>query len=211
MLTVYFTKPQPKGIKSLKDIPLSYRGKYIFMFDTLVIKTKSFIYPDVLEERAIPISSIDSLKGIKIRDDLIYDAEFDSTQGLSYYLKNDTLYYKLVNNHVLYLSDTIVLKYYKNLFFLNIENVEGLWDVLIFEPKDNDLILKSTYSIQFDSNNNIIEIKFTDKDKIDILTDLGYSYSSITNSFYLNPSKKELLKLIDKGIFKDIIKLRKIE
>ena len=212
-LRVQFDNPQPKGRKGLKEFPKNYIGQYKFFYDTLILNQYSFQFPEEVFDEAIPLNRIDSLKRLKIVDNLIYDVKIDSTIGINYKIYNDTLYYYYIKKKELFLSDTVILKYFKNLYFLNIRESEGVWDVYLIKPKDNyNLLIHTTYNISFGTVNDTTEAKyeFNNEKRIkELMNEFGYC--GALNSYFIDPTRKELVKLIKSGLFHDLIELEKIK
>lgn len=212
-VSVQFENPQPKGKKRLTEFPEKYIGQYKLLYDTLKINQYSLQYPEEAFNEAIPINKIDSNEGIKIVDNLIYDTKIDSTIGINYEIYNDTLYYNYIKKKEIFLSDTVIVKYFRKLYFLNIGKAEGVWDVFIIKPQDNSsLSIQSTYNATYIEENDTTEVNYefnSEKRIRELMKEFGYD--GVSNSYIIDPKRKELVKLIKRGLFSNFIELEKIK
>ncbi|HEY8935816.1 MAG TPA: hypothetical protein VIM65_11370 [Cyclobacteriaceae bacterium] len=120
----------------------------------------------------------------------------------------DTLFvtalgYKLGHNpdDAAFLSDSLVLKFYKGYYFLNI-NKRPEWFLRVIQQEKNGDIAYMAMEQQDESFSDYLE-RVSFEVEID-------STSSTTEKLYLiNPTPKQLLELIQKGFFKKTI-LKKI-
>ncbi len=98
------------------------------------------------------------------------------------------------------LSDSTVLRQYKGYYFLSNQEADG-WNVVAVEPKSGDRVtLLMLYVDNADRLARIQKIvKLREKKKSDGETD-----------YYLaNPTKEELIKLLEQGLFEEIVTLQK--
>ena len=144
---IYFTEPQPKGVKISENGLEELAGEYISSEDTDTLRV--------------------SKEGIMWSED---DQEEEA------------------------LGDLIVKKY-KGYYFVNLYNSEkGLWQLFAVKNDDPDQLL-------------ITNLTSMDEDRVEELADKKYSKliskadSLDQKYFILNPSKRQLLKLIKDPIF----------
>ena len=104
---------------------------------------------------------------------------------------------------VLNLSENLVIKKYKKHYFVSKKHESGLWEVVIITRDNND-------NLQF---------KFIDGDdeektkRLEQFIDVETKYDSVGKAemFIINPSKKELMGLMDKEVFEELPLLKRIK
>ena len=186
-ISVYFEVPQPKGIKNLDQFPEIIRGQYLIEDDTIFINADSYQYPDESEKR-ISVNEVDNVPEIYIKDDIIYDEQFMPGIGLKYNIINDTITYSYKLKLTEGLSDSVKLKSYKGKYFLSRKvHDKEYWELIIIIRQGNgDLLL------------SLVDVDEEEIPELSIITD----FNKIEESGYLiNPSKKQLIKLIEQGLF----------
>ena len=149
--------------------------------------------------KTIPQSQVDSLDGVHLKDGLVYDNHFSTVQGLTYILRNDTLFYNYRIKEVHGISDSLVIKWFKKKLLLNLKfKQQKYWDLAVLQPLQNgDLILKTIT---------------TNKQEIHKFFYITLFIPLDSSSFVVNPSKKELKLLIGSDLFPPgdtLIKLNK--
>lgn len=101
------------------------------------------------------------------------------------------------------LSSDLVLKKYKGYYYINQKNEDGLWEVGIISVEKNGSL-------------NVIYIDGNKKEKIERLKQLVETTIILDDEgkedyYVINPTKKELIELLDHDIFEDLGEFRKIE
>ena len=101
------------------------------------------------------------------------------------------------------LSSDLVLKKYKKYYYLNLRNEDGLWEVGVI-------------SVGKDGNLNISYIDGSKKEKLQRLKQLVKTTTILNDEekedyYVIDPSKKELMKLLKDDIFEKFGEFRKIE
>lgn len=196
-VSVYFEAPQPKGVKTLDQFPEIIRGKYLVEDDTIIIRTDSYQYPDESEKK-ISLNEVENSPIIYIKEDRIYDEQFMPGIGVKYNITNDTITYSYHLKLTEGLSDSVKLKSYKGKYFISRKvKDEEYWELVMLIPEENgDLKL------------SLVDIEEEDIAELSIITD----FDKIGELKYLiNPSKKKLLKLLERGLFDEgdlLIKIR---
>ena len=109
-----------------------------------------------------------------------------------------------ISNDEGYLSDSIELKKWKKYYFLNIkEDQHGYWDVYLIRFADNKTLEVSMIdgddSVAINMLKTVTEV--TVKEKSDGKVDY----------YLIEPSRKELLYMIDKGVFSSKTKYSRID
>ncbi len=156
---ISFKEPQPRGKKSLAEIPAELQGTYLLSAenesskDTLVVSNNGYL---IVSDRKKSV-----------------------------------------------LGDSLVVKKFKGYYFVNInENPEWLLRVIKRE-KNGDLSYMSM-DVQENSFNDLLK-RLSKEVRID-------SIQTGTEKLYqIDPSPKELLKLISKGYFRTTMRMQKIK
>ncbi len=103
------------------------------------------------------------------------------------------------------LSDSVVLKKYKDYLVLNLrKNADTNWDVILIEPKKNKLYVYSIFE-------NKKEEKFMKNLKGITRVSEMVSAEDSTKHYLLNPTNTEFGALIKKGLFSKIYIFKKIK
>ncbi len=159
---ISYTEPQPKGIKSLTEVPDKFHGAYFWQGesgDTIVFFKNGFRANNKKEE------------------DILY-----------------------IN------SDSLVLKKYKNYYFVSYRDDHN-WLLRILKPlKNGDFVYLEMENVpeEADQRKNFIEKLSKEIPVIETTVD------SVTR-YTIDPSPKKLYSLIQKGFFKEKSKLVKIK
>lgn len=153
---ISYKEPQPKGIKSLTEVPSKLHGTYLWDGDTITFFDKGFRAKDKKED-------------------------------------------------FLYLSDSIVLKKYKNHYFVSYrEHYE--WLIRVLKPQKNgDLLYLEMENVPENDPDKKIFIEKLSKETPVIKN----TVDSVTH-YIIDPSPKKLYALIQKGFFKEKATLVKI-
>uniref|UniRef100_UPI0025961E4A hypothetical protein n=1 Tax=Carboxylicivirga marina TaxID=2800988 RepID=UPI0025961E4A len=113
------------------------------------------------------------------------------------------------------ISDSLVLKHYKNAYFLSIRDKNEKWDVLVLgQNKDKNLIVKSSISMKIESDSMIINKQFDrDKEIKKLMSEYSYleTVNLLSSTYCINPTRRELNQLIKKNLFREIIVLTRIK
>jgi hypothetical protein len=126
-------------------------------------------------------------------------------------------YPKQLKNNKLYLSDSTLLKYHKNKFFLNIKSKDNNWSTYLLKVNSlNNIVIGSTTSYTFENVSGEFKMSnsFERENQIELLLDsLGYNKIDVlfSKSYNINPSKKQLKKLIELNLFWELMELKKIK
>lgn len=193
---VYFTEPQPPNTKSDALFPKEIRGTYILEEDTVHINIASYRYPEEYS-KAIHTSELDTISGIRIEGNLVYDDEIPIEEGIPYRILNDTLYYNTVLYVEQQLSENFQIKQDGNFMVVNQkEEDEEHWTVYLLKKRRNGNI--SIYTVGDFG------------DKIDKFFGITEFEKIGKRSYLVEPTKKEFRKLIKKGLFvksSDLVKV----
>ena len=195
---MYFDDPQPSNDKNEFMFKHKFQGVYESLNDSSTL---------VISEFRIIQKSDYILKFSKEEIDSIEDFEF----------KNETLSYRDIGvkitirvngdsasvriqskKSIFHISTSNILRYYKNTYFLNYRTSENLWKVKILDlNRKGELTFKSLQT----SLQSISSLK--DITPIDSLSKDDY--------YKVNPSKREIRKLLRSGLFTEDSKFIKVE
>ncbi|MBN2396221.1 MAG: hypothetical protein JXC36_07155 [Candidatus Atribacteria bacterium] len=188
-------KPQPLDSKNLNSFPKKIRRVLIDDKETIIFKRKVIEIHNV-NAHVIPLNEIDSSNYI-FKDDYLLNKR-DNKGPLKFQIKEDTVYFTENDLRKVYLSDSLILKNYKNYYFLNYkENNMSGWDIYLIEDKKNEII----YRYLKDEDLNILQ-DFNAK-PIDTIQGIII--------FDANILKKDMIKFIEKGGFSDTISIISIQ
>jgi hypothetical protein len=185
---VRFKEPQPVGKRNLNFIPKNYRGLYINLSDSSILRVSS----DLITKEWDEISTLtkeemqEEFDTILLHDTVMQFAENwyidfkihgDSTTIHSYGL--DTIFFR---------SDSQLVRKYKGHLFLNYHNRDDLWGVKIMSNDKEYLDLKDLVSVsEIDSLKDIIAI--------DTIVD---NSSSKIKQFLLKPNRREVEEILNR-------------
>ncbi len=200
--SIYFAVPQPKGSPILGTFPADVQGAYNTEddLDTLFIVENGYRYPEEFE-RHIPMSGLDSVPEITFEGDLLFDSSLPEKRGIRFTISNDTLHYKVRLYLTKELSDSLVLKELGSWLILSErEKPDAYWEVYLIERQaDRDLKAYAVKNLEEEDSE-------PDREYDGRLSDF-YSITSFTkigeSDYLIDPSKRELKKLIKKGFFKE--------
>ncbi len=153
---ISYKEPQPKGIKSLTEVPSKLHGTYLWEGDTIIFFDKGFRAKDKKED-------------------------------------------------VLYLSDSIVLKKYKNHYFVSYRDGHEWLLRVLKTQKNSDLLYLEMENVPDDDAQRKMFIEKLSKETPVIEN----TVDSVTH-YVIDPSPKKLYELIHKGFFKEKGTLKKI-
>ncbi|MBL7842434.1 MAG: hypothetical protein KF846_07570 [Cyclobacteriaceae bacterium] len=148
---ISYKEPQPKGIKSLTQVPGKLQGRYLIaeegeLTDTLVVLATG---------------------------------------------------YRLGKDELAILGDSLVMKYYKGYYFINMRNDFSWYLRVVKQQKNGDLLYLSMPEVSDEHEGK----KFRDQ----LSQDITIVETEVEGkTFYLiDPSPKKLIQLIKKGYFKE--------
>lgn len=148
---ISYKEPQPKGIKSLSQVPQKLQGRYLIaeegeLTDTLVVMPTG---------------------------------------------------YRLGKDELATFSDSLVMKYYKGYYFINMRNDFSWYLRIVKQQKNGDLLYLTMPEVSDEHQGK----KFRDQ----LSQDITIVETEVDGkTFYLiDPSPKKLVQLIQKGYFKE--------
>lgn len=196
---VKFKSPQPEGKPNLKQIPGSFIGSFESMNDSSVLQIdSSVIYVLWKPNELIPIDSLTKDLKFRVQRDtsVILENEFTVDVKVTDDLSKA---YVTAREKVFAVSDSQVVRKYKNYCFLNFRTKDGFWKVQILRIKNkylefNDLVASKEIDA-IEEFTHIVTIKDTTLNK-----NLEYQ---------LNPTRKELKRILRSRSFEK--NYRKVE
>ncbi len=185
---VYFLAPQPPGVKNLPEIPPAYRADYLNTKDSIRI----IISANMVTQYETEFSGM-------TREQLYRDIDtVIDHDTLVYVSPNWTVEINLIGDSAEYISrkvDTVFLnapgnmiRKWQGFIFLNMKAEKDMWQVYIMKKNTNQLYFDELLdSSEIDSVNHIVEI-----------THVIDSVENKIIEYYLDPSKKELSRILKK-------------
>jgi hypothetical protein len=193
---ITFSEPQPSGVKADNKLRKEFLGKYFCEEDStfLVISNHKIVEQhvehtiDAGSKKADVRASFGQDSAVNVRVEVKKDAdgEFDVDADLS-------------ETH-LDLSKGHVAKYFKGYYFLNVPAEEGGYRVRLIRKTREGLIIGR---IQSDSLLHLMEQEGYVKKQS--------SADDEEEKWQLSPNRKELKKLIDRGLFTEVRAYRRIK
>lgn len=195
---VYISTPQPVDSRDIISFPEKFRGFWIDEEASVIIDKKILKYTRYSEEK-IPREKLDSSAYI-LKNQKIYLLHNEGTElrgGFPYKIKEDTLIFNEIQLLEVELGKGAFLRKLKKDYILNIKQ-ENQWWILILFRKDN------TGNILITSLDHRDLEKFRNFDHIYSYYDYKYTLIDFIEA---NWTQKELLEMIDQGLFSDTIRI----
>ena len=223
-LTIGYLVPQPKGVKRELVFPENLQGTYsvnesiteseIYSPKDTLIVHKNFIESHDYITKKVALNMVDSTIEIKIKDKKIYDSRFDSMKGLDFQTVDDTIRYSYIKKDFIYLSDSVIFKTYKNLYFLNTKTKEDkFWISYFIEPRDSqvfDVYFLSLFSNdEEDENKDDSTSTLKDSNEVTATDSLHKFTTRDSNSVVKYNSKVKTKTIDDKDALETICKITK--
>ncbi len=195
---ITFTEPQPKGVKADKEVRKEFIGNYFCDVDsTFLIITSTRIVEKQVEEHA---SSESGDNKVNLRADF----GSDSTSSLKVKVKKNgegdlDVDAEFIETH-LDMTKGHIARYFKGYYFLNVPAEEGPgYRVRLIRKTDDGLVIgriESDSLLHLLENEEFIKKQTGDEEG---------------EKWQLSPSRKELKRLIDKGLFTQVRSYKKLK
>jgi len=194
---IYVSNPQPIDSKNINTFPKRFRGEWIGDGGSYTIGKDYFEIREYDEKNILKVN-LDSSNRYLLKDDLIYiidpDEEKDFIGGFPYEIKNDTIYYEELSIVEESLGRKAQLRKLNNKFILNLKQDNLWWTIYLFET---------------DINKNVIirYLKAEDLNDEENHTHIYTCKRDFGKKIYIEAewTKKELIKMINKGAFSDTL------
>jgi len=111
------------------------------------------------------------------------------------------------------ISDSVILRYFKKEYFLNVKSKNNQWDVFTLRiNRDENILVKSTSSFYFIVENDslVSNHEFERENELKKLM-RDNNYPAVKNSYSIDPTRKELRLLMRKNLFQKLIELERVE
>lgn len=139
LLEIAFNQPQPDGIKNLKEIPLSYYGKYIDNDSNFLMVDKTYMILKSVYEFKISKQEADTSKDCHIENKYLVIS--GSKEKLPFTLKADTLYVKQYFTDTVYDLRKDIIRKFRGFLIMN-KQFDELWNVAIVSAKSGELKIR---------------------------------------------------------------------
>ena len=194
---VFISNPQPVDSKNIYSFPKAYRGIWTCETDTVIAEKDYFKYIQS-SERFVSKLEVDTSSSYVLKDNKIYI--IDTTDGklrggFPFKLENDTLYYHGSEINEITLGKKAFLRKVKKNYILNVKQENGWWELILIRKNKNGNIIAAGLDI------HNLE-KYTNYKNIYTFKEDEYSRTDYIEATW---TKKELLEIINKGAFSDII------
>ena len=193
---VYISTPQPIDSKNIYLFPGEFRGMWTNEAETIIIGKDYFKYTQD-NEASVSKQELDTSSSYVLKDHKIYIIDKEErtiSEGFPVKLENDSIYYKERGVYEIALGKRAFLRKVKKNYILNFKEENQWWQLkLIRKDKKGNIYVEDLV----ESGIN----KFTNYKKIHSFKD---EYSRF-NYIEANWSKKELLDMINKGVFSDTL------
>ena len=193
---VYISTPQPVDSKNIYLFPREFRGVWTCEENKVIIEKDYFKYAQNSEYK-VSKQEIDTSSSYVLKDNKIYiidNEKWEISDGLPFKLEKDTIYYQLPEVTEIPLGKNAFLRKVKNNYILNIKQKNEWWELVL---------------INKDKNGNIIAVRLDIKDleKNKKFKNIHIFKSENSRSDYIeaNWTKRELLEMINKGVFSDTL------
>lgn len=107
-----------------------------------------------------------------------------------------------VEDTLLSVNDSCWVTKHKDYYYFNIKGSEKLWIVIPMKIEGDSL----KYWLETKLDDSFLNRSYVRKEK-----EINKTYSSSREVYFINPSRKELLELHKEGVFKDEVRLIKID
>ena len=197
---IYYAEPQPKDVASLDAFPEGYSGVFINVDDmkddmskpSVVFIESSQISSYEYNEISIETDSMQNSVKYEIRDSLVYERDSETGQGFPFEVANGKVKFGYYTQTKYGLSDSLVLKWYKDHFYLNYlyeEEGKSAWNTILIEQMRDGS--QSWWVNNLEKEESLLR-KYVG---------LNSAKKIGGDSYLLNPKKKQLHKLVEAGGF----------
>jgi hypothetical protein len=203
---IVFNVPQPAEGESLRAFPESFQAIYRAddeTTDSLIVgaTTVSFVQHTRHE---LPLSSVDTMLHITLKNGLLYDATLMLDQGVPYEIDDTLIRYEYYDRFTIGISDTLVLKQHgKDLVISsNLEEDDlDYWDVVLARVlKSGDLLVSTIGNLRPPGKDD--HSRSYDADLEDFGTIAPYSQLK-DDTFLFSPAPEQFKKLVKKKLFSE--------
>lgn len=193
---VIISTPQPIDAKNKYSFPGDFRGVWTTDGDTIIIGKDYYKNIKYREEKVFK-QEIDTSSSYVLKENKIYiidKVKSEISEGFPVKIENDTIYYKERRVYEIALGKKAFLRKVKKNYILNFREEKQWWQVILIrkDRTGNIIVANLTNDMVYEFSNykhiHTFSSKYGDWDYIEA-----------------NWTKKELLEMINKGVFSDTI------
>lgn len=193
----YFEHAQPRGIPAGDQLPEAYTGIFVEESEDGVEYNDSIIlapgYLKMIErsEERCSLEQIESSDKVFIKGRRVhYQDDAGNKYVMPFTQEKDTISFLKIDKNISALSDSLVYKSYRGYHFVNrLEKGKG-WEVTLLEKNRKG-------DIRF------LSLTDDDEEKIKAITDINILKIGEDEYEILDPSRRELMKMVKQGLFRD--------
>lgn len=197
-----FEDPQPYGEKNETEFKRKFRGTYLCLGDSSLLKIDSHrIVQEWYLVYKLPRKQLDTLKGTVLKENRLHLEGYEEPFFIEF-IGDTAILTCDVKKTLFQLSENQQLKYYKGHYFLNFREPDNLWKIktLSFD-KEGILTIKRIYGGDeaIEKIKNMTAVEEIKNDEGELL------------NYKLRPTKKELKELMKSNLFKEGERFKKIK
>ena len=184
-----FEDPQPAGVKAVDQFGEDVQGAFVAEEgDTLWVRDREIILSESGENSVTRAGLAD--RELEIRGDQL--VHIPSGRAVSFTMDGDTLYYQDTHYMVLGISDTLVVKHDRGLYFINLYTEDG-WMLYLLNREDRQQVRVRSMDVSEDLE------AVRERIPVEEVLDEGGNVD-----YYLaRPSREALWGLIRDGLFRE--------
>ena len=191
----YFSSPQPVDSKNVLSFPQKFRGAWAVEGDTIIIEKKFFRYIRNNKD-SVSLEEADSAYYL-LKDNKIYHLDLDErtlSPGFPYSILNDTIFYRDVAIVDIDLGKNAFLRKVKEVYILNYKQENQWWELYLFQKdKQGEIVINRIDLRKLEKFSNYVRLHSFERE---------YSRSDYLEA---NWTKKEILEMLDQGVFSDTL------
>lgn len=184
---IWFKVPQPQGRENLTAFPVELQGKYSSVVDTVIIHIeKERIIREYRENLLMTKVEFREETGDSIAEDTAFT--FSGNWQITVKSFGDSVQiFSKKDDELFHISERQVLREYKGYYFLNYKDTNNFWKVKILDLQQDSL--EFDFILSVDDMRQIRNIT-----KVEVKKDS----TSESSKYYLDPTKRELRKILRK-------------
>lgn len=194
IFSYYFDQPQPATVSDVNTFGEDIQGVYVKKDDEVVdiVIDSNRIEFRYITKMLLTTKEIKENEKYFFKNNLLFGV--DSSQGLKYFIENDTVYFGIYQKELFFeLNANTRIRKYGNQYILNEKKGDGIWEVRLLYKKGENLYLRSMDIAEEEEKANKIlpkpEVKRLKGEKV----------------YVSSPKKTELYKFIEAKGFFDIL------
>lgn len=144
IFSYFFNESQPTQTKEINFFGSDIQGTYVKKNDEVVdiIIDSTQIEFRYITKMFLTTNEIENNKKYFFKNNLLFGV--DSSQGLQYFIENDTVYFGIFQKETFFrLGENSVLKKVNNQYLLSEKKADGIWEVRLLYRKGANLYVRS--------------------------------------------------------------------